>query len=71
MFKLNLDDTRKFFLESTGNVKQPLIVLPLRGRFKGETGESFYFVAGTSKSDSGLQIGVWIDRSLSLKEKRG
>ena len=58
LFKLNLGETRKFFLESTVNTKQLHIVLPLRGRFKGETGESFYFVTVTSKSDSGLQIGV-------------
>ena len=32
--KLNLGETRKFFLESTGNVKQPYIVIPLCGRFK-------------------------------------
>ena len=25
----------------------------------------------TSKSNSGLQIGVWIERSLLLKERRG
>ena len=42
VFKLNLGETRKFFWETTGNVNQPHIVLPLRGRFNGETGESFH-----------------------------
>ena len=71
VFKFNLSETRKFFLESMGNVKQPHIVLPLRGRFKDETGESFHFAAVTSKSNSGFQIGVRIERSISLKERKG
>ena len=71
VFKLNLGETRKFFLEATRNVKHPHVVLPLRGRFKGEKGESYHFVAVTSKSNSVLQIGVWIERALSLKERRG
>ena len=50
---------------------QPHIVLPLRKRFKGGTGESFHFVAVTSKRNSGLQIEVWIERSILLKERRG
>ena len=41
----------------------------MRGIFKCETGENFHFIAVTSKSDSGLQIGVWIKRALSLKER--
>ena len=32
--KLNLGETRKFFLELMGNVKQPYIVISLCGRFK-------------------------------------
>ena len=52
VFKFNLSETRKFFLESMGNVKQPHIVLPLRGKYKGGTRENFHFVSVTCKSDS-------------------
>ena len=47
------------------------MILPLRGRFKGETGESFHFLAVTTKTDSGLRIDFWLKRSLLFKEERG
>ena len=47
------------------------MILPPRGRFKGETGVSFYFLAVTAETDSGLRIGCWLKRSLRFKEERG
>ena len=69
--KVSLDKTGKFFLESSGCTKLPHVTLPLLGRFKGVPGESFNFVVVTSKSGSGLLICSWIERVVSLKEKRG
>ena len=46
------------------------MILPLRGRFKGETGESFHFLAMTSKTDSGLMIGAWLKRSFFKGRKK-
>jgi len=47
------------------------VILPLRGRFKGETGESFHFLAVTTETDSRLKIGCWLKRLLLFKEERG
>ena len=66
VFKLNLCEIRKFFLESSRNMKEPHIVLPSRGRFKSETGESFHFVSVTSKSNSGLQESLSASLSSSI-----
>ena len=46
------------------------MILPLRGRFKGESGESYHLVVVTAKSNSGLQIGPWIKRALEWRERR-
>ena len=47
------------------------MILPLRGRFKGDTSESFHFLAITVKMHSGLMIGSWLKRALVFKEERG
>ena len=49
----------------------PHAVLPLRGRFKGEIGESFHFVSVTAKIKSGLVIGKWLERGITFRERRG
>ena len=69
-FKLVLGETREYLEETESHYKFKHVVLPLRGRFKGESGEGFHFVAVTTKSNSGLCIGPWVRRALILKEKR-
>ena len=41
--KIILEDTRNYIEEIQGNLQHKHVVLPLRGRFKGEDGESFNF----------------------------
>ena len=53
------------------NSKLHHAVLPLRGRLKGETGETFHFVVVTAKSNLGLEIGPWIEMGIALRERRG
>ena len=57
VFKLVLGEVRTYFAEARSNSKLPHVVLPLRGRFKGETGETVHFVVVTAKSNSVLEIG--------------
>ena len=52
-------------------MKHKHVVLPLRGRCKGEKGEGFHFVAVSTVTDSGLKIGPWVRRALLLKENQG
>ena len=69
--KMVLGETRDFIDESESHHEYPHIVLPLRGRFKGETGEGYHFVAVSACTDSGLKIGPWVRKGLLWKEKRG
>ena len=71
VFKLVLGEARDYIAEARKNIKLPRVVLPLRKRFKGETGESFHFVMITVKSHSGLEIGPWLEKGIELQEKRG
>ena len=48
---------RAYFAEARSHNKLPRLVFPLRGRFKGEIGETFHFVVVAAKSNSGLNIG--------------
>ena len=69
--KLVLGEARQYITEAENHCKHKHVILPLRGRFKGETGESFHFLAVTAETDSGLRIGCWLKRSLEFKEERG
>ena len=68
---ISLSETIYHFKEAEGNAKQSHIVLSLRRKFKGENGEGCHFVAVTCLTNSGLRLGPWVKRALSLKEKRG
>ena len=71
VFKLVLGKARDFLLEARSNWAHSHVILPLRGKFKGETGESFHFVAVTAKINSGLAIGKWLERGIAFRERRG
>ena len=56
VLELVLGDVRTYVDEDMRNSTLPRVVLPLRGRFKGETEETFHFVVVTRESNSGLEI---------------
>ena len=56
MLKLVLGEMRTYVNEARRISTFPRVVLPLRGRFKGETEETFPFVVVTGESNSGLEI---------------
>ena len=56
VFKLVLGEARDYMAKTRKNLILSHIVLPLMGRFKGETGDSFYFAVVTIRKNSGLEI---------------
>ena len=68
--KLVLGETRDYLYESEDYRVYKHVVLPLRGRFKGESSEHFHFVVVTARTNSGLCIGPWVRRALDLEENR-
>lgn len=49
----------------------PHIVVPLMGRFKGETGERNVLKPLVLRTKSGIQVGLWIDRLINTLEEEG
>ena len=49
---LVLGVARGYYKEEVDNVKLPYVVVPLKQRFKGETGETFHCVMVTAYSKS-------------------
>ena len=69
--KLILEEVRRVIGESRYHHKRPHIVLLLRGRFIGETGETYHMIAVSVDTNSGLRIGEWIKIRVELKERSG
>lgn len=70
VFKLVLGKVRDFMTEARKNRVYPRVVLPLRGRFKKDTGESFHFVVITARNNSGMMTGKWFEREIAFREGR-
>ena len=68
--KIVLGEAKEFYKEGQSHGNHKHVILPLRGRFKGESGESYHLVVVTVKSNSGLQIGPWIKRAMEWRERR-
>ena len=65
-----MGETRYFINESENHRTYRYIVLPLHGRFQGESSQNFHFVAVIAKTNSGLCIYTLSQEDLDLKEKR-
>ena len=65
------EEARTYFAEAKRNTTLSHVVLPLCGRFKRETGETFHFVVVTARSDSGLSVGSWMERGIASRKIRG
>ena len=66
-----LRKVRNVFEEARYHHKRPHVVLPLLGRFKGETGETYHMIVVSGETNSGLKIGKWVKIGLKLKERSG
>lgn len=61
---------RKYLNErKTGDTRH--VVIPLLGRFKGETGERYHLTPLASVTDSGLKIRFWVESLIEVREKQG
>ena len=46
------------------------VVVPLLGRFKGETGERCYLLLLANTTDSGIQMRKWVERAAVMVKAR-
>jgi len=57
-------------------VKQDLappntVIIPLLGRFKGETGKRYHLTPLAAVTSSGIQVKLWVKRLVDIKTSRG
>lgn len=69
VFLADLYGTRKY-LAST-DLKGDYVIIPLLGRFKGETGERYHLTPLASVTKSGLMVKQWVSRAASVNEIAG
>ncbi len=47
------------------------VIIPLLGRFKGETGERYHLTPLAAVTSSGIQVRLWVKRLVDIKTSRG
>lgn len=60
-----------YFDAGRDHATHPHVMIPLQGRFKGETGERWHLLPIVWKTRSGIEVGAWASRMrASLEERR-
>jgi hypothetical protein len=61
VYLVDLHGLRKYLLQSP-ELAQDHVIVPLLGRFKGETGERYHLTPLASETSSGLKVKEWLKR---------
>ena len=69
--KLDLCGLRKYIQAGTTDEEEDHLVVPLLGRFKGETGERYHLLAVASETASGLTPRFWAETLILCRENQG
>jgi hypothetical protein len=70
VFLTDLHGLRKH-LEETQRQHRDHVIIPLLGRFKGEQNSRYHLAPLASVTSSGLQVQVWLERLVSVREREG
>jgi hypothetical protein len=70
VFMVDLHGLRKYLL-ATGDVPEDCVIIPLLGKFKGETGERYHLTPLASETTSGLKVKQWVKRLVYVRERQG
>jgi hypothetical protein len=70
VFLMDLHGLRKC-MEDTQRLGRDHVVVPLLGRFKGEQNSRYHLSPLASVTSSGLQVRVWVERLIEVREKAG
>ena len=71
VFLTDLSGLIKYQKETEQSGQNDYIVLPLLGRFKGETSERYHLTPLAAVTKSGIKTGLWIKLLLKMHEKLG
>jgi hypothetical protein len=70
-FLLDLFGLRTHIDKGKNDPTDPHVVAPLLGRLKGEDGERYHMLLMVNETSSGLQIRIWLERLVALREEQG
>jgi len=68
VFLVDLFGVSKYL--NSSEVEEGTVVIPLLGRFKGETGERYHLTPLAAVTSSGIPVKKWVERLVKIKEKR-
>jgi hypothetical protein len=68
--KLDVAGFLSYFEAGRDHAQHPHVMIPLQGRFKGETGERWHLLPIVWKTRSGIKVGVWAGRMKESLEER-
>jgi hypothetical protein len=68
VFLVDLAGLRRFLRELAG---ETFVIIPLLGRYKGEQHSRYHLAPLAAQTDSGLQVRVWIQRLVQVRERQG
>jgi hypothetical protein len=69
--KLDIAGFLTYFESAKNHSEHPHVMVPLQGRFKGETGERWHLLPIVWKTRSGLEAGTWATRMRESLLERG
>jgi hypothetical protein len=67
VFLVDLHGLRKY-LFNQDEPEQDFVIIPLLGRFKGETGDRYHLTPLASETSSGLKVKEWVKRLVFVRE---
>jgi len=69
VFLADMHGTMKYL--TAGDVAADTVIIPLLGRFKGETGERYHLTPLAAITSLGIQVKTWVKRLVEAKTSRG
>jgi len=71
VFLVDLFGLRKYMQQHPRDDGVECIIVPLLGRFRGETGEQYYLKPLAAVTSSGLNVRLWLRRLIFVREVQG
>jgi len=71
VFLVDLFGLRKYMQQHPRDVGVECVIVPLLGRFKGETGEKYHLTPLAAVTSSGLNVRLWLRRLIFVREVQG
>jgi len=69
VFLVDFHGTKKYL--DSPEVEEGVVIIPLLGRYKGETGDRYHLTPLAASTSSGIQVKLWVSRLVATKVAHG